>query len=67
MRCESLQHSCFVSPPPPPSKGTPGLDVNLRAGGLGLSGTVVVWWNGAKAYEGAASAIELGEGAERRR
>ncbi len=49
------------------SKGTPGLDVNLGAGGLGLSGTVVVWWNGAKAHEGAASAIELGEGAKRRR
>jgi hypothetical protein len=49
------------------SKGTAGLDVNLGAGGLGLRGTVVVIWNGAKAYEGPTSAIELGEGAKRRR
>ena len=48
------------------SKGTVGLDVNLGAGGLGLSGTVLVLWNGTKAYEGPASAIELGEGAKRR-
>ncbi len=49
------------------SKGTAGLDVNLGAGGLGLTGTVVVLWNGEKVYEGPASAIELGEGAKRRR
>ena len=49
------------------SKGTAGLDVNLGVGGLGLSGTVVVIWNGTTTYEGPASAIELGEGAKRRR
>ena len=49
------------------STGTAGLDVNLGAGGLGLSGTVTVIWNGTKAYEGPASAIELGKGAKRRR
>jgi hypothetical protein len=49
------------------SKGTTGLDVNLGAGGLGLTGPVVVVWNGTAAYEGPASVIELGDGAKRRR
>jgi pimeloyl-ACP methyl ester carboxylesterase len=49
------------------SKGTAGLEVNLGAGGLGLSGPVVVIWNGTKAYEGPTSVIELGEGTKRSR
>jgi pimeloyl-ACP methyl ester carboxylesterase len=49
------------------SKGTAGMEANLGAGGLGLSGPVVVVWNGTKAYEGPASVIELGEGTRRRR
>ena len=49
------------------STGTAGLDVNLGAGGLGFTGSVVVVWNGTTAYEGPASAIELGEGTKRGR
>jgi hypothetical protein len=49
------------------SKGTAGLEVKLGHDGLGLSGNAMVTWNGAKAYEGPASAIELGEGTKRRR
>lgn len=49
------------------SKGTAGLEVKLGADGLGLSGPTVVNWNGAKAYAGPASVIELGEGVKRRR
>ena len=49
------------------SKGTTGMEVKLGADGLGLSGALVVTWNGAKAYEGPAATIELGEGTKRRR
>ena len=48
------------------SEGTDGLDVQLGAGGLGLSGNVTVIWNGEKAYEGPAKKIKLGIGAYRR-
>jgi len=48
------------------SKGAAGMEVKLGADGLGLSGAVVVTWNGAKAYEGPAATIELGEGTKRR-
>lgn len=49
------------------SKGTAGLNVILGAGGLGLSGNVTVTWNGAQAYAGPATAVELGEGTRRLR
>ena len=48
------------------SKGTAGLEVKLGADGLGLSGTVGMTWNGAKAYDGPASTIELPEVARTR-
>ncbi|MGD2175547.1 MAG: hypothetical protein PVJ27_09095, partial [Candidatus Brocadiaceae bacterium] len=44
------------------SHGTPGLDVGLGEGGLGLSGPVTVFWNGKEAYEGEARQITLGTG-----
>lgn len=43
------------------SEGTPGLEVALGEGGLGLSGEVTVVWNGETVYEGPAETIELGE------
>jgi pimeloyl-ACP methyl ester carboxylesterase len=49
------------------SKGTAGMEVKLGAEGLGLSGAVMVTWNGAKSYEGPAATIELREGTKRRR
>ncbi len=48
------------------SEGTDGLDIQLGAGGLGLSGNVTVIWNGEKAYEGPAEKIKLGIGSHRR-
>ena len=47
------------------SEGTSGLTVKLGADGLGLDGNVVVWWNGAKSYEGPVKEIRLGEGGGR--
>lgn len=43
------------------STGTPGLNVNLGVGGLGLTGAVVVIWNGKESYRGPAQEISLGQ------
>jgi hypothetical protein len=45
------------------SDNTRGLTVALGADGLGLAGEVTVIWNGAQAYRGPATTINLGTGA----
>jgi hypothetical protein len=42
------------------SDGTTGLRVNPGAGGLGLTGDIIVRWNGQEAYRGPAREIKLG-------
>jgi predicted esterase len=46
------------------SEGTDELTIDLGEGGLGLSGDVVVNWQGEQAYEGPVDRIELAAGAD---
>ena len=49
------------------SEGTPGMQVNLGEGGLGLTGEVTLTWNGERAYAGRAKVVRVGEFREGRR
>ena len=44
------------------SEGTTGLTVDCCPEGLGMNGSITIFWNGNKAYEGPAQKVKLGEG-----